>query len=721
MSAISAAPVVGPSNGQSERFFHLTGRHARASGLQLDVRGLRPALFSRFHDLTRLRYDYPVVLAEREDGGEYAYALSELLDSRLREVAPAGIVGDRMRRHAWRVEREIRVMLAAGASGTLSELWASAVERLAADRGESFQSDLARVRAALAVDGDVVDCDSDLPSRFVSRAWQVAQARTVEKLRGDIDSLVARLGDLVKADHLRSEEGRHPATLAAGLGAPHRDLFDFKVMATLLAKPSGESALSKARRRRIESTLAVLRAQRFVGAPDAYVYDFDDVNAALEAFRQRLPAMAEVVKALAIAELEVKGRYVEDKDDDYFAGFDHRSLGPAELALFPGYLVRLRAGRAGRSVSAQVIEGLSSGAPLKILVESDDILDESTFADGAFSAGTHVARSAMGLDDVFVVQAASSHLHKMRSSILAAMNSKGAALISVFTGCVESPARLAPYLVAAAAVESRAFPAFRYDPSAGSEWADRFSLEGNPQADREWPIHTFAYADGALQRRSEELPFTLVDFIACDTRHAGHFALASPSQQGGTGLVPVATWLSEPSRRVGAVPSIHAVDASGHLHSLIVDERLVHAAARCAEQWHRLRELDTLRVGPAATAATATVPDAVPETAAPAAPPVATVAAAAPAEVSAEAASGDDPYIETARCTTCNECTQVNGRMFKYNENKQAYVADPDAGTYRELVEAAEGCQVAIIHPGKPRNPKEPGIEELLARAEPFR
>jgi hypothetical protein len=58
--------------------------------------------------------------------------------------------------------------------------------------------------------------------------------------------------------------------------------------------------------------------------------------------------------------------------------------------------------------------------------------------------------------------------------------------------------------------------------------------------------------------------------------------------------------------------------------------------------------------------------------------------------------------------------------MFVYNENKQAYIADPDAGTFRQLVEAAEGCQVGIIHPGKPRNPKEPGLDDLIARAEPF-
>lgn len=58
--------------------------------------------------------------------------------------------------------------------------------------------------------------------------------------------------------------------------------------------------------------------------------------------------------------------------------------------------------------------------------------------------------------------------------------------------------------------------------------------------------------------------------------------------------------------------------------------------------------------------------------------------------------------------------------MFSYNDNRQAYIADPDAGTFAELVEAAENCQVAIIHPGKPRNPAEPGLEELVKRAAPF-
>jgi hypothetical protein len=58
--------------------------------------------------------------------------------------------------------------------------------------------------------------------------------------------------------------------------------------------------------------------------------------------------------------------------------------------------------------------------------------------------------------------------------------------------------------------------------------------------------------------------------------------------------------------------------------------------------------------------------------------------------------------------------------MFVYDANKQAYIADPKAGSYRELVEAAESCQVSIIHPGRPLDPDEPGLAELVERAKPF-
>ena len=92
-----------------------------------------------------------------------------------------------------------------------------------------------------------------------------------------------------------------------------------------------------------------------------------------------------------------------------------------------------------------------------------------------------------------------------------------------------------------------------------------------------------------------------------------------------------------------------------------------------------------------------------------------------PAATSAPERNPEEAWIETARCPSCNECQNINDKMFKYNDNKQAYIVDVKLGTYRQMVEAAEACQVAIIHPGKPWNPNEPGLDELIARAEPFR
>jgi pyruvate-ferredoxin/flavodoxin oxidoreductase len=95
-----------------------------------------------------------------------------------------------------------------------------------------------------------------------------------------------------------------------------------------------------------------------------------------------------------------------------------------------------------------------------------------------------------------------------------------------------------------------------------------------------------------------------------------------------------------------------------------------------------------------------------------------------PSPAAATAVAADDlaidPYIDSARCTTCNECINLNSKLFVYNGDKQATVADPSAGTFQQLVVAAERCPVGAIHPGTPRNPKEKDLPKWLKRAEPF-
>jgi ferredoxin len=201
----------------------------------------------------------------------------------------------------------------------------------------------------------------------------------------------------------------------------------------------------------------------------------------------------------------------------------------------------------------------------------------------------------------------------------------------------------------------------------------------------------------------------------------------------------VADWLVLPeSEAADRVPFVLAVDQSDRLHRVIIDSRLMQATRRCMLLWHRLQEhggihnshaeqalargkaaweaekqqeIDALKQAVSATPVAETASKAIAE-AAPAAAAEASAAAAPP--------PSDQAWIETKRCSSCNECQNINDKLFGYDENKQAYIKDINAGTYKDLIEAAEACQVAIIHPGKPKNPNEPGLEELLERAKPF-
>jgi len=722
---------------QTQIAFHLAGRKPEAGAESADA---RPALLARYRDLSALRYDFPLVLLRKPGDRDYVRCLSGVVDEVVHALA-GGDGGDRLTRHLLRLEREIRVLLAGGARGSLSALWDDAAGRLAGG-DESMQDSLRRGRRALKTDGDLVDCDESLPTLLLKHAWGVVRERKTRKLGEDLRRLGIGLANILQADAARSEAGRSPESLKASIGAGHAEVFDFAAMSRLLAKASPKDGLPASRRRRIESLLSVLRSQRFVPVPgDAqtqdrcYAFTFGSCAEALAAYRERLPKAIELAKSIAMAELEVKGEYREAAHDPLFKDFTEGGLGQEELAYFPDYLICMSADTLQGAETDRLMELLSAGLPVKILVQTDDLLEESTIArDGHFALGMRskqLANMALGLNDVYVLQSSSSNLFQFRDRILAGMSYTGPALFSVYSGAAGGKTVLPPYLLAAAAMESRAFPAYSYDPGAGANWASRFYLEANSQVEADWPTQEFSYEDENHQRVRTTPAFTFVDFVACDPRHARHFARV-PRAQWNDKMVPLEEALRRGAGSAGdSVPYIMLVDGDNVLQRAIIDERLLRAALRCRESWHSLQELGGIHNSHAERllarevkareqqAQPAAAP-AAPAAAAPAAPAAAAVEAAAPEAAVEDKKSSDEPYIETPRCTTCNECTQINDKMFAYNENKQAYVADPDAGTYAQLVEAAESCQVSIIHPGKPRNPAEPGLAELLIRAEPF-
>ena len=351
----------------------------------------------------------------------------------------------------------------------------------------------------------------------------------------------------------------------------------------------------------------------------------------------------------------------------------------------------------------------------------------------------------------------------------------------VYNGNKDDQPGISTYHSAAAAMESRLFPAFTYDPGAAAGLAGRTDLSQNPRPDERWSTGSFAFVDADDREKTIELAFTPADFLLCDLRAGKHFWRVPPAKWH-PDLLPFHEYLDlDEEKTETKIPYLTAVGPEGDVMRVVPTRFVVDFVRRCGALWRivqdyggidssfalaavsrekqrleeaKEREIETIRkeyedqlkrnlgdvtreiirrivdgivadsapgvVTPGADAPTGSGPEA--RTSAPSSGPSGSPGggAAQADEEEEEEVSFDEPYIDTPLCTSCNECTNINQSMFAYNENKQAYIRDASAGTYRELVLAAEKCPVHIIHPGKPKNPDEPGLDELIGRAARF-
>ncbi|MBK9681785.1 MAG: hypothetical protein IPO59_00310 [Betaproteobacteria bacterium] len=419
--------------------FHLTGQHTGAGFSAVDIGSLRPALLAAYRDLDRLRHDFPVVLLEAPGEDGFAVSLSTVVNRLALELAPRGVEGERLRRHLLRLEHEIRSAVAAGAQGELSALWAEAAARLGAEaeaRADVAAGPvLAQAAESLQLDGIVAGCDAQLPAQLITQAWRHAQQRKAGEFRAMVDTLMRGLSDIRRAAWAHSQAGRKPQALRAAVGGSHAEIFDFAAMSRLVARGAPKDELPPARRQRIEWALSTLSNQVFYpslhgGATDPVPagFAFDSCAAAMEAFRSRLPKVAELVKAIAVAELEVAGRYVESEHDPVFDHYDEHALTAEDLSLLPDTLVCIPPEHNDAPENAALLDMLSSAMPVKVLVQVSDLLEEASIGAGHFAFGVRSARlatTAMGLGGMFVMQCASSALYAQRERIARGLACRG--------------------------------------------------------------------------------------------------------------------------------------------------------------------------------------------------------------------------------------------------------------------------------------------------------
>ena len=136
--------------------------------------------------------------------------------------------------------------------------------------------------------------------------------------------------------------------------------------------------------------------------------------------------------------------------------------------------------------------------------------------------------------------------------------------------------------------------------------------------------------------------------------------------------------------------------------------------------------LDAPQIGGAPAGAEVAPTQPLPESSPPPQPAVsgeapAPEAFAVPAEAQeAQITVSEEPWIESRLCTTCDECTTINKKIFAYDANKKAIIKDPRGGPFRDIVKAAEKCASGAIHPGMPWDPDEKDLEKWIKRAEEF-
>jgi pyruvate-ferredoxin/flavodoxin oxidoreductase len=563
----------------------------------------------------------------------------------------------------------------------------------------------------------------------------------------------------------------------------------------------------------------------------------DAPSIAIGIFEGHMRKMGDAFIAVRRAEKLIDGTYDAAEDEKFFEAFDWHQFTDEEFLLCPPVLT-IGGDGAMLDIGFQNLSRLlASGKPIRVLVLDTQVYSNTggqastaTFtgqaADmspfGKVQPGKQEVRKELALialahRGTYVLQSSQANASHLIGGVIKGLNSRRPAIFNIYTPCpVEHglPDEWAPH-AAKLALESRAFPYLVFDPDAGDSLADCLSLDGNPAVTDTWPSYTLEYVDDEGQTQKMELPLTIADWAATETRFKKHFK-AIKADEADDELVPFHEYVElAKEERNGQIPFVWTLGKDKRLARLRVSRHVVKLAEDRLLFWAQLRELagvrvaesvrdsisyeleaefdqradslraeyetrmaelkatypqviarkiaetlvrdgnDKLTVGellakadsapvqpirldPAAVASLTTAPltpqPPLPQgergsTPAPVAAPARSVAtAAAPAVQSAVAvadATDDDdlamePWIETERCTTCNDCININTKLFAYDENKQAYIKDPRAGTFRELVLAAEKCPAELIHPGTPLNPKEKDLAKWVERAKRF-
>ena len=253
----------------------------------------------------------------------------------------------------------------------------------------------------------------------------------------------------------------------------------------------------------------------------------DSPSVAMGIFEGHMAKMADGFKAVRIAEKELAGDYLPERDDDFFRRFAWSKFSEDEWLLCPP-VVSLGGDGAMYDIGFQNLSrAMMSGMPIKILVVDTQVYSNtggqactsgfigqvSDMAPyGQAMRGKQETRKEISLIGMahrtsYVMQGTIAHVNHLLESYIDGLNSRRPALFNIYAVCPPEHGVGDDKSVdqSKLAVEGRAYPLFRFDPDAGITFNECVSLEGNPS-------HRYRLADlhaqvqGRRRQRADDEP-----------------------------------------------------------------------------------------------------------------------------------------------------------------------------------------------------------------------
>tara|TARA_R110000764_G_scaffold240105_1_gene343270 strand:+ start:356787 stop:361757 length:4971 start_codon:yes stop_codon:yes gene_type:complete len=485
----------------------------------------------------------------------------------------------------------------------------------------------------------------------------------------------------------------------------------------------------------------------------------DSPSMAMGVFEGHMAKMADGFKAIRKAELELEGKYNAEEHDDFFTYFTWKQFTDEEWLLCPP-VVTLGGDGAMYDIGFQNLSRMmASGKPIKVIVldtqvysntggqactsgfigQVSDMAQYGKVWKGKSEPRKEIGLIAMAHRNTYVMQATLANTSQMIEGFIDGLMTKRPAVFNLYTTCQpehgvgdDKGAHQAKL-----AVESRAYPLFKYNPDNGIKTREAFDLSGNPAMDQIWPTYDLKYLEYG-QERTMKLPMTFADFALTEARFRKHFRKV-PRSAWNDNMMPLAEFLEmDESNREGKFPYIWAVDRNQKLNRVLVAKPIVDSCEERRDFWLMLRDIAGVEIEkPQEENLEEKIRNEVVGNIAQGLMQLAggnsgendllKMALEKPVEtngVLAEEPSSNGeymaPWLETDECSSCDECIRLNPNIFAYNEDNKAYIKNPKAGPYEDLVKAAEKCTAGVIHPGLPAEKSGKDIEKWISRGEKY-